>query len=742
MSATVLTPKLTRRGFVKVGATGGAALVIGFYLPSFADAQQEGGEAKEAARINPLNAWVRITEDGKVTLILAKSEMGQGVMTSLPMILADELEVPWNVVHVEQAPTKPEIYTDLGTGGSGSVLDSYTPLRQAGATARQMLIQAAAQSWGVDASTCFAKDGAVFHNPRAHRLAYGELVAKASKLPVPELSKVVLKNPDNFNIIGTSLPRIDIPSKVDGSAKFGIDVRIPGMLYAVIARCPTFGGKVKSFDATKAKAVPGVREVVEIPAVEPGCHAAGGIAVAADSTWAALQGRDALVIEWDNGPHANETTDSLRDQLQSLTQKPGKVVRKEGDVEAALAAATAKIEASYDLPFLAHATMEPMNCTADVRSDSAEVWAPTQGPEWNQAMVAKVLNLQPKAVVVHTVLMGGGFGRRYQTDFAVEAAQVSKVIGKPVQLVWSREDDMQHDFYRPAFNHRLAGAIDAKGAIVAWRHRVSSTPISPYWRPDADPSESEIGSAKVLPYAISNFQVEYLPADSGVPRAWWRSVEQAPSGFAVESFIDELAAAAKVDPYQFRLRLLDARAPISSKLFTEGPALNPARMKATLKLAAEKAGWGTPAPEGRSRGIACFYSFNSYAAEVAEVSVSAGGRFRVHKVTAAVDVGRAVDPDGVRAQVEGGIVYGLSAVLTGEITIDKGRVEQSNFNDYKVMRMRDMPEVEVHIVPSTELPTGIGEPGVPPLAPAVANAIFTASGKRVRRLPIRAADLA
>ena len=389
MSPTVLTPKLTRRRFVKVGALSSAALVIGFYLPSIAGAQQEGGgPSKEAPRINPLNAWVRIAQDGKVTLIVGKSEMGQGIMTTLPMILADELEVDWNVVHVEQAATKPDIYESLGTGGSGSVLDSWMPLRQAGATARQMLIQAAADNWGVDAASCFAKDGGVIHNPRGHRLEYGELVAKASKLPVPDPKKVVLKNPDNFRYIGTSLPRLDIPSKVDGSAKFGIDVRVPGMLYAVIARCPTFGGKVKSFDAAKAKALPGVREVVEIPAVEKGAHTAGGIAVAADSTWAAMQGRDALEIEWDNGPYADESSDSLREQLQSLTIKPGKLVRKEGDVEAALAHAPNKIEAGYDMPFLAHASMEPMNCTptfaATARSSGRRLKDPTGTKAWSR----------------------------------------------------------------------------------------------------------------------------------------------------------------------------------------------------------------------------------------------------------------------------------------------------------------------------------------------------------------------
>jgi isoquinoline 1-oxidoreductase subunit beta len=743
MSAPAALSKLTRRGFVRLSAATGASFVLGFYLPSVAGAEQEGGTpGKEAPRINPLNAWIRIDHDGTVTLIVAKSEMGQGVMTSLPMILADELEVDWSAVHVEQAATKPEIYTDLGTGGSGSVLDSYTPLRQAGAIARTMLIQAAAQIWRVDAITCYAKDGAVVHNPRGHRIPYGDLVNRAAKLPVPELSKITLKNPDNFRFIGTSIPRIDIPPKVDGSAKFGIDVRVPGMVYAVLARCPVFEGKVRKFDATKAKAIAGVREIVEIPAISDGAHTTGGIAVIADSTWAAMQGRDALEIEWDEGPHATENSAALSEQLQSLTAKPGKVVYKEGDADAALASANGhKLEAAYELPLLAHATMEPMNCTADVRADRAELWAPTQGPEWNLSMVSKVLGLKPQDVTIHTVLMGGAFGRRYQTDFAVEAAQVSKAVGKPVQVLWSREDDMQHDFYRPAFHHRLAATLDDRGRIIAWRHRLSSTPISPYWRAEADPAESEIGSAKALPYAITNFQIEYAPAQSSVPRAWWRSVENAPNAFAVESFIDELAAAAKIDPLDYRIRLFDARKPMSEKLWTDGPPLNVARMKATLKLAAQKGGWKTPAPEGRARGMACYYSFNTYAAHVAEVSVSPGGKYRVHKIVAAVDCGRAVDPDGVKAQIEGGIVYALSAVLTGEITFANGRIEQSNFNDYKVARMRDMPEVEVYIVPSDSAPTGVGEPGLPPLAPAITNAIFAASGKRVRRLPIRSEDL-
>lgn len=730
---------ITRRNFLHTTAAGGAVLVIGFCMPELARAKNPEGH-----RVNPFNAWVQIATDGKVTLTLGKSEMGQGVYTSLPMILADELELDWQSVNVRQAETKPEMYPDLGTGGSGSVLDSFLPLRQAGAAAREMLIAAAAQTWGVDPVTCYAKNGAVIHDPRAHRLTYGELVAAASALPVPDLTKVTLKNPDNFQFVGKSLPHLDIPSKVDGTARFGIDVRVPGMLFAVIARCPVFEGKVKSFDAAKAKAVPGVRQVVEIPAVGPNSHTAGGIAIVADSTWAAIRGRDALQIEWDNGAAASESTDSLRKQMQALTERSGTIVEHTGDADAALAKASNKIEAAYELPFLAHATMEPMNCTADVRSDRAEVWAPTQGPIWIRDMVAQVSGLPKESVTVHTTLMGGGFGRRYQSDFGVEAAQVSKAVGKPVQVVWTREDDMQHDFYRPAFQHRVAAALDNQGQIAAWRHRVSSTPIAPYWNPKRKPDESEIGSGAHLPYAITNFQVEYSPATSTVPRAWWRSVEQASSAFAVESFIDELAASAKIDPLDFRLRRL--RSPMASgttlsdKEKEELP--DPQRVRAVLILAAQKAGWGKPAAPGRARGIAAFFSFSSYLAEVAEVSVAQGGKLTVHRVTCAVDCGRVVDPNGVRAQIESAVAYALSAVLTGEITIAGGKVEQSNFNDYPVLRMREMPQVDVHLVASTEPPTGIGEPGVPPLAPAVTNAIFAATGKRIRRLPIRPEDLA
>ncbi|MEE8201119.1 MAG: xanthine dehydrogenase family protein molybdopterin-binding subunit [Candidatus Acidoferrales bacterium] len=742
MSETLLN--LSRREFLKGGALGGAALVIGFYLPFDLTAQEQ--EARKAP--NPFNAWVRIAPDGSVTLIVAKSEMGQGVYTSLPMILADELEVDWATVRIEQAATRPDLYPDLGTGGSTSVRTSWEPLRRAGAAAREMLIMAAAQAWGVARAGCYAESGEVVHRPSGRRLPYAELVETAAALPIPDLESVPLKNSEDFHIVGRSLPRRDIPAKVEGTAVFGIDVRVPGMLYAVIARCPTFGGKPARFDARRTRAVPGVRHVVEIPAVGPGSHTAGGIAVVADTTWAAIQGRKALEVEWDRGAHAGESSETLAAQFRSLIAQPGTPIRNQGDARAALENAARTVEAAYELPFLAHATMEPMNCTADVRADRAEIWAPAQCPDWIQSLAGQVLGLPRERVIVHTTFMGGGFGRRCQSDFGVEAAQVSKAIGEPVKVFWTREDDMQHDFYRPASYHRLQAALGEDGRPLAWFHRMSSVPIATFWG-GQDPARSEVGGAADLPYAIPNLRMDYTPASSGVPVAWWRSVPHSINGFVVESFLDELAAAAGQDPLEFRLLLLEEPRMIPNPVSENDAPLNTRRLRGVLELAAEKAGWGRPLPAGRDpstllragRGVACHYSFQSYVAQVAEVSVDAEHRVRVHRVVCAVDCGRAVNPDGVKMQMEGGIVYGLTAALKGAITIQNGAVEQSNFHDYQMLRIGEMPRVEVYIMPSAEPPSGTGEPGVPPIAGAVGNALFAATGKRIRRLPIRAEDL-
>jgi isoquinoline 1-oxidoreductase beta subunit len=734
------TPVLNRREFLKTGAAGGAALVIAFHVPGAACAAAEDDQEEKPA--NPLNAWVRITPDNRVTLILGKSEMGQGVMTALPIILAEELYLDWKQVSVEQAPTDPKIY-DHGTGGSGSVAGSWLPLRRAGAAAREMLVTAAAQHWNVSRDTCKAQNGGVLHGARKQFLTYGELVEGASKLPVPDFNTVPLKNSDDFTIVGHDRKRFEAGAKSTGTAKFGIDSRMPGMEYAVVARCPVFGGKIAKFDATKAKAVPGVRDVILIDAVGEGAFTSGGVVVLANNSWAAMQGRRALNITWDEGPNAEESSELLRKHFVENGAKPGKIVRNEGDADSAASSAAKKVEAAYELPFAAHACMEPMNCTVHIRPDGAEAWVPTQAPQWAQAVIAKVSGLPPEKVNVHTTLMGGGFGRRYQADFVMEAAQVAKATGKPVQVLWTREDDMQHDFYRPASYHKMQGAIDAQGKLAAWKHFQSSTSIAAVWDKNGKekPEASEFATAAFIPYETPNFRVEYALAHSGVPRAWWRSVEHSSSGFVVETFVDELAAAAGADPLKFRLQLIgDARKIPDFTNPKEGKPLDTARLKGVLQLAAEKAEWGKPLPKGIARGIAGYYSFESYTAAVAEVSVEKG-QLRVHRIVYAVDCGRPVNPSGVVAQVESAAVYALSAMMKDAITIERGRVQQANFNDYDMPRMNEVPKVEVHLVMSKEDPTGIGEPGLPVVAPAVGNAVFAATGKRLRRLPIRAEDL-
>ena len=705
------TIKLNRRNFLRAGAASAAGLWVGFYLPerSKLDAQFGGPAASSAP-----NAYIHIGTDDSVTFIIAKGEMGQGTVTSLSQLLAEELECDWKKVRTEFAPVDAKLYGGFqGTVGSSSVRSSWGPLRQAGASAREMLTQAAAQKWGVGKSACRAQDGAIVNTATNARLSYGSLAEAAGKLPIP--SNVPLKDPKQFQIIGKPVKRLDTPAKVNGSATFGIDVRVPGMLYAVVQRCPVFGGKAASFDATKAKAVPGVKNVVQI---------SSGVAVVATDTWTAMQGRRALQVTWDEGPNASVNSPGISRLFADLVLKPGAAARKEGDAEAGMAGAAKKIEAVYEVPFLAHATMEPLNCVAHVRADSCEVWAATQMATLTRDTAVKVTGLKPEQVQVHSMLMGGGFGRRGGSDFVSDAVEVSKAIGAPVKVTWSREDDMQHDTYRPASHASFAGGLDAAGWPVAWTTRIAC-PSFGGLRNGVDGSAVQ-GLADLV-YGIPNILVDYRVAETGIPVFYWRSVGYSQNTWFAESFLDELAAAGGKDPVELRRRLL-----------TGGKY---PRLLNVLNIAADKAGWGKPLPAGRAHGVALANNVGSFNAQIAEVSVDRQGKVRVHRMVCAIDCGQVVNPAIVTQQIQGAMVYGLTAALKGGITIDRGRVQQANFNQYDVLRMDEMPVVEVHIVPSGAPPSGIGEAGLPAAAPAVTNAIFTATGKRIRRLPIRSQDL-
>jgi isoquinoline 1-oxidoreductase beta subunit len=703
-------PHVSRREFLEATAVAGAGLLIGVHLPP-----RRPRGIPYPGPFAP-NAWLRINPDESVLVIVDRSEMGQGVATSLPMLVAEELEADWSKVRIEFAPADKAYINPMfgmqGTGGSTSVRAAYTPLRKAGAAAREMLVAAAAATWSVDKSECRAAKGVVVHTPSKRQLSYGKLAAKAATIPVPQ--DVPLKEPKDWKILGTRVRRLDTPPKTDGSAQFGIDVKAPGLLVGLVARSPVFGGKVKSFDAGRAKAVPGVRHVVQIST---------GVAVVGDGYWAAKKGRDALDITWDEGPTADVSSATITQLFTQRAEQAGAMARHDGDAQGALPGAATRLDAAYELPFLAHATMEPMNCTAHVRPDGVDIWAPTQFQTGAQGIGAGVGGVPPEKVKVRTTYLGGGFGRRFELDFIKEALEASKATGAPVKLIWSREDDIRNAQYRPACYHRMQAGLDAGGQPVAWTHRVVAPSIMARVFPDSVKNgldEEAVEGGVAMPYAVPNVHVDYVLTDTGIPVGFWRSVNNSFNAFAVETFIDELAHTAKQDPYEYRRDLL-GKAP---------------RHLGVLNLAASKAGWGTPLPAGRARGIAVHKAFESYVAEVAEVSVDADGAPHVHRVVCAVDCGPVVNPDTVEAQMQSAIVFGLTAALWGAITIDKGRVQQSNFHDYRMLRLAEMPVVEVHIVPSTDAQGGVGEPGTPPIAPAVCNAIFAATGKRIRKLPI------
>lgn len=715
--------EVSRREFLTTGATAGAGLVLAFYLPP-----DVAAAAADAAGPFTPNAWITIGTDGAVTLTVDKSEMGQGTHTGLAMILAEELEVEWTSVKLGPVPENAAAWERrMSTGGSTSIHTSWDRLRKAGAAAREMLIRAAAETWRVEAAACRAERGAVVHSASRRRLAYGRLASRAAMLPVP--SEPPLKDPKDFRLLGTRAPRLDTPPKVTGSAVFGIDVKVPGMLVASIARSPVFGGTVKRVDASRAKAMPGVRHVVELERhVAPATNGAwqarteSGVAVVADTYWQAVEGRRALDIEWDEGANATLDSAGIGAALARLAERPGVVARSDGNAAAALAGAARQVEAAYEVPYLHHATMEPMNATAHVRPDGCDVWAPTQNQTRAQEVAAEITGLPKDKVRVHTTFLGGGFGRRLEPDFVAEAVRVSKAIGAPVKVIWSREDDVQHGFYRPTTYNRFAAGLDGSGRVVAWTHRlVAPSILLPKFGPLRDGIDrTSVDGATNLPYEIPNVLVEQTVADVPVPLGFWRSVGASQNAFVTECFLDEVAAVAGRDPFELRRELLRQK---------------PRHLRA-LELAAEKAGWGTPLPPGRARGIAVAEWEPTVCVQVAEISINPEGTVRAHRVVCAVECGPVVNLGQVEAQMEGGVVYGLTAALYGEITIERGRVKQSNFHDYPMLRIDEMPVVETHVLPSSEHQGGIGEPGVPPIAPAVCNAIFALTGKRIRKLPI------
>ncbi|RYE81468.1 MAG: xanthine dehydrogenase family protein molybdopterin-binding subunit [Oxalobacteraceae bacterium] len=724
---------LSRRRFVVSSAAAGGGLLIGFSLtgcnpnkrndkpPEAAVGAATSQSADKAPRLEP-NAFIRVARDGTVVFVVHKVEMGQGTFTSIPMLLAEEMDVDLAKVRLEQAPANNALYADplLGgqlTGGSTSVRGAWEPLRQAGATARALLVQAAAEQWQVEAKDCQTVAGTVTHAASGRSAHYGELVDAAARLKAP--ANVALKKATDFRLIGKPAKRLDSPDKVNGKAMFGIDVRLPGMRIATVAASPVIGGRLATVDEAKAKAVPGVRQVVRLD---------NAVAVVGDHMWAVKQGLAAAAPTWTDGPNANVTIEQIVKDMDAASRKAGAVARNDGDAPGALAKAARRVEAVYQMPFLAHATMEPMNCTIDLKAEGCDVYVGTQVPVFAQAAVAKVTGLPQDQVRIHNHYIGGGFGRRLEVDFITQAAQIAKAAGPgPVKLVWTREEDVQHDMFRPYYLDRLSAALDDKGLPTAWSHRITGSSIMARFAPDAvkDGLDSDaIEGAKDLPYAIPAIHVDYVRHEPPLPTAFWRGVGATHNIWVVESFIDELAAAGHFDPVSFRMKLLD-----------KSP-----RHQAVLKMAADRAAWGQPlqARPGRKtgRGVAVQFAFGSYMAQVAEVSVGAQGDVQVHRVVCAVDCGQAVNPDGIAAQIESGIVFGLSAGLWQEITLDKGRVAQSNFGDYRVMRINEMPEIEVFILPSTDKPGGIGETGTSCSTPALTNAVFAATAKRVRRLPI------
>lgn len=714
----------SRRTFLKAaGAVAAVGLTIGF---EWAGTGRRALAATMPDATFAPNAFLRVAPDNSVTVIAKHVEMGQGAYTGIATIVAEELDANWQDVRVESAPADAKRYANLafgtiqGTGGSSAMANSWMQLREAGAKARAMLVSAAAAQWQVPASELTTRDGSVHHAATNRSATYGSLASAAARLPVPDT--VTLKSPKDFRLIGQQVPRVDVPAKTNGTAQFTLDVTFPGMLVALLQRPPLFGATVKSFDASAAKAVPGVVSVVQVP---------GGVAVVAKGFWAAKQGRDALKIEWDDSAAEKRSSDAIMAEYRQLAEQPGASARKDGDATQAIAGAAKKISATYTFPYLAHAPMEPLDAVVKLTADSCEIWAGDQFQTVDQGNAARTAGLDPQQVKIHTLYAGGSFGRRANTrsDYIVEAVSIAKALGAngtPVKLQWTREDDIHGGLYRPMYFHKLDAGLTADGKLVGWRHRIvgqsilAGTPFASVMVKNGIDSTSVEGAANVA-YAIPNLSVELTTTQTGVPVLWWRVVGSSHTAFAVEAFIDEAAHAAGKDPFAFRRDLL-AHEP---------------RMRGVLELAAQKAGWdpAKPLPKGRGRGIAVAEAFKTFVAQVAEVSVDKDGNVKVERVVCAVDCGTPINPDVIAAQMEGGIGFGLGAALHSAITLKDGKVEQNNFDGYQVLRFAEMPKVEVHIVQSGEAPTGVGEPGVASVGPAVANAIFAATGRRIQSLP-------
>jgi isoquinoline 1-oxidoreductase beta subunit len=701
---------INRRDFLNATAAAGSGLILALTLPGRSGLSKSPAAAAQAG--GQLNAWLKIARDNSITVIVDRSEMGQGVYTALPMLLAEELEIDFNVIQIEAAPVG-DAYINPGNGGqvtgtSNSVQDAWDKLRMAGATARTMLVAAAAKRWRVDPAACVAKNGAVT-GPQGKALSYGELAESAAKEPVPK--NVKLKAKSNFQIIGKSRDRIDTPGKVDGSAEFGIDVKLPGMLYAALAQSPVLGGKVTVLDSGAAGKMPGVRKILST---------ASGVVVVADHFWQALKARNALRITWDPGPNVQLDNSVILAALKkTAASDAGLSARADGNAEAALKSAKQRISAAYYLPLLAHATMEPMNCTADVKADGCDLYVGTQVQQVAQVTAATAAGLLPAQVRVYTTLIGGGFGRRLDIDFIPAAVEASKAVGAPVKVIWTREDDMTHDTYRPPAYEEVSAGLDAAGRLTSWKLHITSPSITARMFPPVKGVDDSVIEAAVNNlYDVANLSVNYSRQEIGIDVGYMRSVSHAPNCFVIESFMDELAAVSGQNPFDFRMRHL----------------ANKPRQRRVLQQAAERARWGKP-PPGRYQGIALMEGYTTHLAQVAEISLI-GGELKVHKIVCVVDCGQMVNPRIVESQIESGIVFGLTAALWGEVTIVGGRVQQTNFNNYRLLRHNELPQLDVHLVDSDEAPGGIGEAAVPLVAPALCNAIFTATGKRLRALPI------